>query len=195
MSQFSSRDVEAWVDEHGDALFQYALTRLRNRATAEDVVQETYLAALRGIEKFSERSSARTWLFAILKYKIIDQIRRNARQEKITSQSSESNMDDLFDAKGYYASLPTKWTGDPSADVQRQEFWVCFHACLGKMPKRLADVFVLRHLEGQSSGEICKILDISTTNLWVMLHRGRLALRECLALNWFNGDNQKDSQP
>ena len=192
MSNYSSRDVEAWVEIHGDALFQYALTRLRNRAAAEDTVQETYLAALRGIGQFSGRSAVGTWLFGILKHKIVDQIRREARKEGVNPWWSESNLDDLFDAADHYQPLPRRWSGDPRADFQRSEFWDYFQACLGKMPKRIARVFVLRHIDGLSSGEICKLLEISTTNLWVMLHRGRLALRECLAVNWFKGDDRKE---
>lgn len=192
MPEFSSQDVEGWVDECGNALFQYALTRLRNRAAAEDAVQETYLAALRGIRQFSGRSAVSTWLFGILKHKIVDQIRREARDEGANPWWSESNLDDLFDAKDHYKVLPREWSGNPRADFQRGEFWDCFQACLGRTPKRLARVFVLRHIDGLNSDEICKVFDITTTNLWVMLHRGRIALRECLAVNWFEGGDREE---
>jgi RNA polymerase sigma-70 factor (ECF subfamily) len=191
MAEFSSHDVQQWVDDYGDTLFQYAVTRLRNHGAAEDAVQETYLAALRGIDGFSQHSSVRTWLIGILKHKIVDHMRRDARKAEVNPAASDDSLDDLFNVVGHYKAAPSEWSGDPQRDFKRTEFWDCFHCCLGKMPERLASVFVLRHLEGLGTDEICKVLEITPTNLWVMLHRGRLALRECLALNWFCEDDKR----
>ena len=105
MPTYSRDDIEGWVDEHGDMLFAYALSRLGERGRAEDAVQETYVAALRGIDLFSGQSSPQTWLVGILKHKIVDQIRKSAREQAL----EEENLDDLFNALGHYKSVPRPW--------------------------------------------------------------------------------------
>lgn len=177
---------EQWVDAYGDYLYRYALTRLRDASRAEDAVQETFLAAWKNRDTFAERASPRTWLTGILRHKIADQIRFRTREAALHApEAGADSLDDLFDHLGHAKSPAVAWRGDPSKDLERKEFWACFHSCLARLPQRLADAFVMREVDGFGSDEICKVLGITPTNYWVVLHRARLKLRDCLEKNWF----------
>ncbi len=186
-------DPGIWVDQHGDYLFKYALFRLRDATAAEDVVQETFLAALKGYEKFEGRGSERTWLVGILKHKITDHFRRMSREAPIGEQSDDGpEHREFFRAEGeewtgHWAldHAPTDWHASPAELVEQSDFFRVFNDCLSPLPQRTASAFTLREIDGLSSEEICDTLSISVNNLWVMLHRARLHLRNCLERNWF----------
>jgi len=185
-------DPERWVESYGDYLFKYALMRLRDSARAEDAVQETFLAALKGGKTFAGRSAEKSWLVGILKNKICDYYRKASRETSFTDlefYSDEENdrfiPDGLFKDGWIHELGPLEWSSDPGASLDSQEFWKTFHDCSTKMPKNVAAVFNLREVDGVESKEICAMLNISENNLWVMLHRARMALRRCLETNWF----------
>ncbi len=185
-------DPERWVEEHGDYLFKYALVRLRDPAKAEDMVQETFLAALKGGSRFAGRSAEKSWLVGILKNKICDHFRKASRETSFTDldfYSDEENdrfiPDGIFQGGWIHELGPLEWSPDPGASLDSQAFWKTFHDCSSKLPKNVATVFTLREVDGVESKEICKMLNISENNLWVMLHRARMALRRCLETNWF----------
>jgi len=180
---------ERWVDEHGDPLFRYALVRVRRREVAEDLVQETLLSAMRSREKFAGHSSERSWLFGILKHKISDYFRELERETSFTDlESLADEFSEKFVPEGYWVHVkgPKEWKPEPDEVIHRTEFWQTMRNCLDKLPERIANVFMLREMEEVESKEICSMLSISEGNLWVMLHRARMALRECLEINWFN---------
>lgn len=180
---------ERWVSEHGDALYRYALLHLRDATVAEEVVQETLLAALGAYERFSGRSSERTWLVGILKHKLIDHLRRQFRERPADADdaSAEANAErENFDATGKWRPGPADWLTDPSAVRERSELRSALTDCLGTLPPKLAEAFSLREISDLDSEEICKALGITETNLWVMLHRARLRLRSCLEDDWKN---------
>lgn len=177
---------ETWVDEHGDILFRYALVRLHDEVTAEDVVQETFLAAIKSRDRFSGRSSERTWLIGILKHKIVDHIRKAIRQRPYEDlEAADELSEKLFNANGSWQAKPLEWRVSPSKLLERKEFRAVLQKCLAHLDHRLRSVFTLRELEDQDSGKICKALDITPTNLWVMFYRARMRLRSCLDKNWF----------
>lgn len=186
--------AQTWVDEHGDALFRYALSRLRNHSSAEDVVQATFLAAFESRDRFTGKSSARTWLIGILKHKIIDLIRKEGREMPMQEWIDDQNPAEerFFDPRGRWKAGPSDWQVNPSSILQRKEFFSILHTCLGNLPKKQRDVFVLRELEDLVSEEVCKLFAITSTNLWVLLHRARLGLRQCLEYNWFAERDEKD---
>ena len=170
-------------------LLRYALLQLRDAELAEDVVQETLLAALEGRAGFSGRSSQKTWLTGILKHKIIDAMRRKSREQPLSPRDGESDadaVDALFKQDGHWQQFPTEW-GNPERALEDKEFWDVFERCSQLLPERTARAFMMREVMELTTGEICKALDITPTNLWVMLHRARLSLRECLEINWFGG--------
>ncbi|MBW2590268.1 MAG: sigma-70 family RNA polymerase sigma factor [Deltaproteobacteria bacterium] len=180
-------DPETWVDQYGDYLYRFALSRLRDRAAAEDLVQETFLAALHARENFKGRSSVTTWLSGILKHKIIDHFRKESREQPVEDvEPFTPTFDDLFDEKGKWKIGPSKWTVSPLELYEQKEFWRILALCLSELSDRLARIFTLRELEELSTKEICKVFDISATNCWVMLYRARMLLRRCLEINWFS---------
>ena len=185
-------DPERWVEEHGDYLFKFALVRLRDQTRAEDMVQETFLAALKGRQNFQGRSAEKSWLVGILKHKILDYYRKAGRETSFTDlefysdEESDRFVPDGLFAGGWIHELgPLEWSADAGAGLDSQEFWKTFHDCSGKLPKNIATVFTMREMDGVDSAEICRLLNISENNLWVMLHRARMALRRCLETNWF----------
>ena len=180
------------MDEHGDYLFKYALIRLRDPARAEDLVQETFLAALKGGHKFAGRSAEKSWLVGILKHKVLDHFRKAGRETSFTDldfyQDEESERfvpDGLFEGGWIHELGPLEWSSAPGASLDSQAFWKTFHDCAAKLPKNVSTVFTLREVDGVESREICRLLNITENNLWVMLHRARMALRRCLETNWF----------
>ena len=185
-------DSASWVDRHGDFLFRFALARLGNRAAAEDLVQETFLAALRGEKHFSGRSAERTWFVGILKHKIIDHLRRQGRELPASAVNCSGEMaEELFDKKGWWQVRPTKWPADPGEALERKEFWEAFHRCLENLPQRLATVFSLRELDELPTEEACEVLQVTPGNLGVLLYRARMGLRRCLEINWFGIESQE----
>lgn len=185
-------DPSQWVDRHGDYLFRYALLRLRNRELAEEMVQETFLAALTARENFAGRSAERSWLVGILKHKIVDHFRRQQRERPASEiDNSPEWLDSLFDAKGWWREGPREWSAEPSKTLEQKEFWEVFFRCLSGLPTRQADAFSLRELEHLETDQICKVLQVSATNLWVVLHRARMRLWRCLDSNWFAGQAER----
>lgn len=178
--------IEAWVDEHADYLFRYALPRLRDRHVTEDVLQETFLAALNAVKGFRGDSSPRTWLVGLLRRKIADHYRKRYREgEGESIDATDPTIDAWFDEKGAWVAWPKKCELDPAVLQQRADFWTVLQSCLHALPDRLADAFTLRVVDNRKSDEVCKVLSITPTNLWVALHRARARLRACLETNWF----------
>lgn len=179
--------IESWVDEHAGYLFRYALPRVRDHHAAEELVQETFLAALKASESFRSKSSPRTWLVGILRHKIMDLFRKLDRKRETESLDvSDPAIDSWFDSKGRWIKAPEHIDVDPSALRERADFWVVFEDCLGTLPELQAEAFSMRIMDDVKSEEVCKVLSISSTNLWVLLHRARARLRECLETKWFD---------
>lgn len=179
-------DPSAWVDRYGDYLFRYAMLRLRNRTAAEDLVQETFLAALKDHGSFSGISSESTWLVGILKHKIADHFRRQGREVPLGDDDLRERPDPSpFDGSGHWTSGPADWGGDPADLYRERKFIEQFTECLSGLSPSQAKAFTLREIEGADTGEICKVLNVTETNLWVILHRARMQLRRCLETRWF----------
>lgn len=188
-----AEELERYYAERRSDLIRFATLQLRDRALAEDVVQETLLAAKRGLEGFKGGSSLKTWIFSILKNKIIDALRKRQHETPISQigrpEQADGPADDLFDRRGFWATehKPHRWSS-PDESLEQQQFWQIFELCLDGLPERTAQVFSMRELLGLETEEICKELSISTSNCWVILHRARAGLRECLEQRWFNPD-------
>ncbi|MEE9496187.1 MAG: sigma-70 family RNA polymerase sigma factor [Desulfobacterales bacterium] len=176
---------ESWVDHYGDFLYRFALSRVKDPAVAEDLVQETFLAALRARESFKGRSAGRTWLIAILKHKIVDYIRKKIREPSTDKiETLTDMMDSDFNDHGEWQIRPCQWAINPEKIYEQKEFLDVLYRCLAELPQRLAEAFMLREMDGLSTAEVCKVLDITATNSWVMLYRARMSLRRCLESKW-----------
>jgi RNA polymerase sigma-70 factor (TIGR02943 family) len=167
-------------------LLKYARLQLRNPAWAEDAVSETTLAALEKPQAFAGNSQLKTWLIGILKHKLIDQIRKNSRELSTTATSDDGeDLDDLlFAADGHWREMQHDW-GNPEDALRQMDFMKVLEACVEKLPGQQGRLFMMREWLELESDEICKELAITPTNLWVMLHRARLRLRDCLQAGWF----------
>ena len=192
----SAVDPDRWVDDHGDYLFSYAVFRLRDPVKSQDAVQETFLAALKSGRMFAGRSAERGWLLGVLKHKIHDSFRRSSRESSFTDLGFyEDEESGRFVARGLrngawiHSLAPRKWPAHPGDDLDREEFWNVFRACAAKLPRPISRAFLMRELDGAETPKICATLNIKENNLWVMLHRARMALRHCLETNWFNSPN------
>jgi len=188
---------EHWVQEHGDVLFGFVATRVRDRAIAQDLVQETFLAAIKAKDGFSGRSTERAWLFGILRNKLVDYYRLQSREVALDNwDSTLPEEQGAFTATGLNKDAwiqgvaPTPWE-TPEDNLVSKEFREALKQCLSKLPDKIAQVFSLREIDGVSSDEICKDLGVSPNNLWVMLHRARMGLRRCLEVHWFGKKNQE----
>jgi RNA polymerase sigma-70 factor (ECF subfamily) len=185
MTPKDSLDPARWVDDHGDALFRYALLRVRDANAAEDLVQEALLAAVKARHSFAGGSSVRTWLIGILKHKIADHHRSNDRAPQTTNDSEDSTIDSWFDEQGRWRNPPKPWNRSPSSAMESREFWEIFRVCLDDVPERAREAFSLRILEGMDSEDVCQVVGVSPTNFWVLMHRARARLRNCLGEHWF----------
>jgi RNA polymerase sigma-70 factor (ECF subfamily) len=169
------------VDEHGDHLYHFALARVGRPDAAEDLVQETLLAALQAAGTFAGRASERTWLTGILKNKLVDRLRRGGRTQVASDLGrSDDWLDGLYDRTGHWKAAPGRWGADPVELLQRREFWDAFERCRAGLPDRLREVLSLRLLDDVPAAEVCQALGISATNLWTLLHRARVRLWHCL---------------
>jgi len=184
-------DPERWVEEHGDYLFKFALLRLRDESRAEDMVQETFLAALKGGQHFAGRSAEKSWLVGILKNKIYDHYRKASRESTFSDlEFYDEEEQDRFVSNGLgqggwiHQLGPQEWR-NIGESLDQELFWRTYRDCAGKLPEKVAAVFNLREVDGLSGKEVCALLNVTESNLWVMLHRARMALRQCLEINWF----------
>lgn len=176
---------ENWVDNYADYLYNYAITRVSNGNIAKDLVQETFFAGLKSAKNFEGKSTERTWLTSILKRKVIDYYR------KINSKKGQAEVSMSFYDSGKNEGnwieerVPQSWNSSVEKDIENEELKLQLDKCIDKLPKKYAIVFRMKTIQGFETEDICKELDITPSNLWVMIHRARTQLRECMEVNWF----------
>ncbi len=170
-------DPADWVDRYGDALLRFAGGRVASRELAEDLVQETFLAAFRHRSQFDGKSAFGTWLIAILRRKIVDYHRKSGRSPDLEAESL-LGADGTFTAKGKWTTSSTKWRTTPKDLAENAEFWNVFDGCMSGLPMHLAQAFQLRELALFSVDDASKQTGITPKNLAVRLHRARLLLSQ-----------------
>lgn len=189
MNQTNSEAANAvathWVETHGDCLFNFAIGQVRDTNVAEDLVQETFLAALKSQDNFSGRCSERTWLVSILRHKLYDHLRKTCRERAVRAEPLPSHEDgEAFDESMLWIHQIAAESTSPSKRIELAEFREHLERAMGKLPPRIAQVFQLYSIEERPNQEVCAQLNISESNLWVMLHRARKQLREELDGWW-----------
>jgi RNA polymerase sigma-70 factor (ECF subfamily) len=175
-------------------LLRFALLQLRNREMAEDVVQEALAAALSARDKFEHRASLHTFVFSIVKNKIIDVFRDHWHKKRVALPDETEDADEfdiLFAQNGMWAASdkPREW-GHPETALQDKQFWQVFDVCMNNLSGNAARVFAMREFLGLETDEICQTVGISETNCSVILHRARMSLRLCLQQRWFEGESK-----
>ncbi len=181
----STLDPAQWVKLHGDALFGFAVLRVRNREVAEDLVQECLIGAYESRHRFTGEAAERTWLVGILKHKVIDHFRRQSRRKAAESPAGQSVTEEHFDRRGHWLGKSSSCNQDPQVLLEDREFQATLASCIEALPDKLATTFILREIDGIESEEVCTILGITSTNMWARIHRARLSLRRCLESKWF----------
>tara|TARA_R110000868_G_scaffold56488_12_gene174848 strand:+ start:235 stop:789 length:555 start_codon:yes stop_codon:yes gene_type:complete len=174
-----------WIDLYADYLFNYTISRVNDRVIAQDLVQDTFLAGLKSMKNFKGEASERTWLISILKRKIIDYYR------KINSNKGKAEVRIMYNSD---TKTEGDWLEEQVADpfdktaedtLQNDELGEAIYNCLSKLPKKQAEVFRMKTIEGYETEVICNELNITASNLWVIIHRARTAMAACLEKNWF----------
>ena len=184
---------EKWIDSYADYLYSFAYNRVNDEEAAKDLVQETFLSALKARDGFKGEASEKTWLVSILKRKIIDLYRKNAAHPQQSFEESDQYKvaySHYFTETGFIKGewnktvAPKPWNVSEKNNIEQKEFKIILGKCLGKLPKAWASIFSLKYLEEQESDTICKELQITSSNYWVIIHRAKLQMRECLEKNW-----------
>lgn len=184
--ELSQAGPNLWVKNYAEYLYSYVSTRIDDNELARDLVQETFLAALEGWEKFDRRSSEKTWLTAILKNKLYDVYRKKSKNaEKQTLIINDSHSDEFFEESGHWkeARYPEPF-GIEDAELENKEFDGILKSCLKKLPPLWQAVFTMKHVDEETSETICAQLEITSSNFWVISHRAKVSLRDCLQRNW-----------
>ncbi|RPD96704.1 sigma-70 family RNA polymerase sigma factor [Aureibaculum marinum] len=180
-----SLEPNNWVKNYADFLFNYTVTRVNNHEQAKDLVQETFFSALKAAENYRGQASERTWLISILKRKIIDHYR------KINSKKGKAELKVNFyeegDKKGSWLEerVPQLWDNKVENDIENTELKDVLNKCIDNLPDKYRTVFILKNVEHFQTEEICNEMGITSSNLWVIIHRARHQLRKCLEDNWF----------
>lgn len=182
----SKTNPSDWVNNHGDYLYNYAYSRVQSKETAEDLVQETFISALKSKDSFRGDSSEVTWLIAILKRKVIDFYRKESRKKETPASQFNSPFSESGDYEGHWIMdrVPKDWNIKYDDPMRQTEFLFVLEVCLAALPIKWKSVFVLKVMEEIKSDDVCKEVGCTPSNLWVILHRARLQLRECIETRW-----------
>ena len=175
-----------WITLYSDYLFNYTISRVNDREMAQDLVSETFLAGLKSMSNFKGEASERTWLISILKRKIIDYYRKiNSNKGKAEVRMSYNSGDS--DAEGDWLEERVADPFDKTAEdkIENSELGDAIYDCLAKLPEKQAEVFKMKTILGYDTETICNELGITASNLWVIIHRARTALADCMEKNWF----------
>ncbi len=176
---------DKWIDLHSDYMFNYTISRVSNHDLAKDLVQETFLSSLKAMANYKGLASERTWLISILKRKIIDHYRKSNSIKGQAEVRMSFYEDGKNKGKWIEERAPSTWD-DAEAQIENEELKSALDLCIDNLPEKYKSVFILKTIDNYETEEICNELDISSSNLWVIIHRARIQLRECLEGNWFN---------
>ena len=177
-------DPNKWIDLYSDYLFNYTISRVSDREIAKDLIQDTFIAGLKSMKNFKGDASERTWLISILKRKIIDHYRKinsnKGKAEVRMTYSSEENEGDWLEER---VADPFDKTAEDA--IENTELGDAIYDCLGKLPEKQAKIFKMKTILNYETEAICNELDITASNLWVIIHRARVAMADCMQKNWF----------
>ena len=177
-------NTNEWVELYADYLFNYAVVRVNDSELAKDLVQDTFVAGIKGIDNFEGKSAVRTWLISILKRKIIDFWRQK-----------ETRKTDVFSSFFNEGKMFSSWKSDHQPkgrlseidiEIENTELKSAILECVDKLPEKYKAVFIDKLIQEKDSEEVCKDNEISPSNFWVIMHRAKLQMRACLENTWFN---------
>ncbi len=180
------------MDKYGDYLYAFAFYRIQDETVSQDLVQETLMAALKAKENFKGTASEKTWLTGIMKHKIIDAIRKKYRETAIEDKLLDFRVqEEAFNEQGRWKTGPARWASDPEQLLTQKDFLKVVTECFQDLPQRQGTALSMKELDGETTDAICKVLNVSTTNAWVILHRARVLMRKCIEAKWLEERNEK----
>ncbi len=183
-TEIAKENISAWVYQYSDYLFNWAYSRIKNREVCEDLVQETFLAALKAYYQFENKSLPKTWLTAILKRKVMDYFRQNTNKPQFNYTAENATF---FDTKGYWNQTQYPYTWPAEGELLDQDsFLNALQSCLEELSEKSRAVVLAKYIENKKHDEICQELSLSASNYWQVLHRTKLLLRKCLEVKYFN---------
>ncbi len=179
-------NANSWIENYSDALYKYTFLRVNDTGIAEDIVQETFLSAWRNKDNYKGEASEKNWLYTICKNKIIDHYRKKG--SNIIQYAEANTTEGFFDEAEHWTKEdgPKEWGIDYQQTVDKKEFYSILEKCKTRLQQMQQAVFAMKYLEDLDTEEICKVLGITTSNYWVLIHRAKLGLRSCLEKNWVN---------
>lgn len=178
-------DPNSWVDKYSDYLFNYTIVRVDNKEIAKDLVQETFFAGLKAAKNFKGEASERTWLISILKRKIIDYYRKINSNKGKAEVRINYNSDSETEGDWLEERVADPFDNTAEGTIENKELGVAIHNCIDKLPEKQAVIFKMKTIQGFETEAICNEFDITSSNLWVIIHRARTAMADCLKQNWF----------
>ena len=176
---------DKWIERYSDYLFNYTISRVNDREMAQDLVQDTFFAGLKSMRNFKGEASERTWLVSILKRKIIDHYRKINSAKGQAEVKMKFGGDDEENGNWLEQRVADPFDRTAEDDLENTELGLAIHKCIDKLTPKQAKVFKMKTLLGYDTEAICNELDITASNLWVIIHRARTALAGCLEDNWF----------
>lgn len=187
MSESEKIDASLWVERYADQMYRFTLARVRNSDAAAEIVQSAFFGALQSQRSFAGQSSEKTWLFGILKHKIMDHFRELKKQQNfdLIREDDPDPYKDAYTHDGKWKTPPHDWGSDPEKAAENKQLAAALVKCMEGLSEKFRSILILKEVDGCSSEEICKDLDIQPTNLWVILHRARNQMKKCLEVRWF----------
>ncbi|MFB0911564.1 MAG: sigma-70 family RNA polymerase sigma factor [Flavobacterium sp.] len=185
----STSVLEQWVTQFSDELYSWAFFKTSSKEIAEDLVQDTFLAAFHKIDSFEGKSQPKTWLFSILNNKVIDYYRLSSRTTKknlsLTENSGFELSDGLFNSHGCWKTndIGTLWNQEEEL-LDNPDFNMVMEECMNDLPQKWKLALTSKYLSEKKTEAICQELEITTSNYWQIIHRSKLLLRKCLELKW-----------
>lgn len=181
---FDEKDIEQWVDEHSDYLLNYTLSKITDRDLAFDLIQDTFIAALGAVDKFEGRSSPRTWLTSILNRKIIDHWRKKGSQKTDVASHFFYGEGDKSEGHWIMENAPNQQIASIEQEIESEEQVKELEDCLAILPEQWRGIVYAKYMEQKKGEEICNEFQVTSSNFWVIVHRAKLALRDCLKSKW-----------
>lgn len=179
-------EPDKWIDNYSDMLYAFTVSRVSDREVAKDIVQDTFLSAWKARDGYKGEASEKSWLFTICRNKIIDHYRRSTLKTIDLQAEEEQDFFDKDDGHWTKAASPHDWAVNYTDTVETKEFYEVLTNCKGKLKEQQQAVFTMKYLEEMDSEDICKVLDITPSNYWVLVHRAKVHLRKCIEKNWFD---------
>lgn len=177
---------DKWIENYSDYLYNYTITRVNDYNTSKDIVQDTFFSALKSAKNFKGEATERTWLVSILKRKIIDYYRKVNSQKGKAEVRINFYKDGQNEGNWIEERVPQSWENEAEKKIETNELGDALKKCIDKLPEKYAMVFRMKTIQGFETEEICKELEITSSNLWVIIHRARTQLRKCMEDNWFH---------